>query len=68
VAFSHRAKSEKPDSEKKSHTEVSYIQPSPHKTQFCADCEHFIFGSPPRCQGVKSPIHWDGWCVRFEER
>ena len=68
MAFAHRAPGEKPDSDKKPHSEVKYVEPSPNKEKFCADCKHFIFGSPPRCQGVKSPIHWNGYCIRYEAR
>ena len=59
---------EKPQSEKKSHDAVDYTPESKRSNRFCADCKHFIFGSPPRCQGVKSPIHWSGWCQRWEAR
>ena len=67
MAFAHGSH-ELTQDEKKSHSAVEYVVPSRKKGKYCADCVHFIFGSPVRCQGVKSPIHWDGYCIRYKAR
>lgn len=59
---------ERATSDKLSHSQVDYESPSAHDGERCARCRHFIFGSPPRCEAVASPIHWNDWCRRFEAR
>jgi hypothetical protein len=59
---------ELPNSEKRSHDSVGYEHPSRHGSARCGGCQHFIPGSPPRCQAVASPIRAEDWCKRFEAK
>lgn len=54
--------------DKLSHSAVKYADVSKEESERCSRCKHFIFGSPPECQIVKSPIDWAGWCEKFEAR
>jgi hypothetical protein len=54
--------------EKLTQISVDFEHPSKHDGERCARCTHFIFGSPPHCQHVKDPIHWDDFCKKFEAR
>jgi hypothetical protein len=59
---------EKPASEKLSHAAVDYEAASHHLPNRCGVCAHFIAVSPPRCEGVQSPIAAQAWCKRFERK
>jgi hypothetical protein len=64
-------KAEKPESEKFTHDEVGYENPSTHGTEDCDDCIHFIAAtkdSPSGCEGVQRPIAEEAWCHRFERK
>jgi hypothetical protein len=59
----------KPESEKFSHSEVDYENPSTHPHEECEDCEHFIpetDEAPAGCEGVQKPIAEGAWCKRFK--
>jgi hypothetical protein len=60
-----RKNPELPASQKLSHAAVKYESPSRHSGQSCASCAHFIAASPPRCEGVASPVSPKAWCKRF---
>jgi hypothetical protein len=61
----YRSNPEQIEAEKLSHAAVKYESTSQHKGQQCSSCAHFIAASPPRCEGVKSPIAAKAWCKRF---
>jgi hypothetical protein len=54
--------------DKLTHAAVNFEHPSEHPGERCARCKHFIFDSPPKCQSVKGPIHWDDFCIKYEAR
>ena len=57
---------EKPASQKFTHAEVGYEHPSTHSgAHNCSHCIHYIVATPPRCEGVKSPIRPEDWCRRW---
>jgi hypothetical protein len=59
----------KPESEKFTHDQVGYEDPSTHPHEECEDCKHFIPAtdkSPAGCEGVQRPIAEGAWCRRFE--
>jgi hypothetical protein len=56
---------ELPENEKRSHASVDYEAQSTHGNDRCSRCRHFIDASPPRCEGVRSPIAAGAWCKRF---
>ena len=59
----------KPESEKFTHDEVGYEDPSTHGVD-CDECVHFIPAtkdSPAGCEGVQRPIAEGAWCHRFKE-
>lgn len=58
---------ELPAKDKASHARVHYVAVSKQESERCSRCQHFIFGSPPRCETVKN-IDWAGWCERFKAR
>jgi hypothetical protein len=63
------ARNNKPESEKFTHDQVGYEDPSTHPYDECKDCKHFIpqtDESPPGCEGVQRPIAEGAWCHRFE--
>lgn len=63
------AKKEKPESEKFSHDQVGYENPSTHPHEECEDCVHFIpetDKNPAGCEGVQRPIAEGAWCHRFK--
>lgn len=59
---------EKPAREKLSHAAVQYVDSSPHVEENCGVCAHFIKATPPRCEGVQSPVRVAGYCQRFQRR
>jgi hypothetical protein len=59
---------ERPEKQKLSHQSVDYEHPSTHPGEFCGRCRHLIVANPPRCEGVKSPIHPADWCHRFRNQ
>jgi hypothetical protein len=61
---------QKPESQKFTHDEVGYEEPSTHRGEQCKNCEHFIAptgSTPAACEGVQRPIAANAWCHRFEE-
>ncbi len=63
------AKNEKAESEKFTHDQVGYEDPSTHPHEECEDCKHFIpetDKSPAGCEGVQRPIAEGAWCHRFK--
>lgn len=63
------AKKEKPESEKFTHDQVGYEDPSTHPHDECEDCVHFIPKTdkdPAGCEGVQRPIAEGAWCHRFK--
>ena len=71
ISLTPLAKSSKPESEKFTHDEVGYEDPSTHPHQECDDCAHFIPEtpeSPAGCEGVQRPIAEKAWCHRFKEK
>lgn len=59
----------KPESEKFTHDQVGYENPSTHLHEECEDCKHFIpetDKSPAGCEGVQRPIAEGAWCHRFK--
>jgi hypothetical protein len=59
---------EKPASEKLSHLAVHYQHPSQHPGKECDDCAHYIRATPPRCEGVQSPIRPEDYCDNFKRK
>ena len=60
----------KPESEKFTHEQVGYEQPSSHLNERCGNCKHFIpetKDSPAGCEGVQRPIAADAWCHRYDK-
>jgi len=55
-----------PESEKRDHSTVGYVAESKIRGRSCANCAHYIPGTPPACEGVKKPIAPVGWCRRWK--
>ena len=53
-----------PNSEKRTHASVNYVEKSKIAGRKCANCKHFI--APNACEGVQSPIAPSGWCKRYQ--
>jgi hypothetical protein len=67
--MSERLHTIKPESEKFTHDEVGYENPSTHGND-CDECTHFIPAtkdSPAGCEGVQRPIAEGAWCHRFKK-
>ena len=60
--------SESLDNKKLAHFAVHYQHPAKDHERRCAMCEHFIHGTPPRCEHVKDPIRYGDSCDNFENR
>jgi len=64
--YANPIKKGKPESEKRSHEEVSYESPSKHPGQSCAGCRWFI--TPDACTSVQKPIKAKDWCEKFDSK
>ena len=50
------------------HMAVAYEPKSTHPNEECENCSHYIAGKVPRCEGVRSPIAPEAWCVRWDDK